>query len=219
MRTVQPVGTRGSLKWIQRAVNERWDSLEAPLLEAIGADAIQWVSPLIGDGHAEYRDDSFLSRIGQAGLAEELKAFWPARGPQWDALGVTSSGDVLLIEAKAHIAEMCSPGTAAGPASRARIEQALDEVALRLGARADRAAWSMHFYQLANRIAHLDFLRRRGVRAWLVLVNFLGDTDMNGPTTEEAWDAAYAVAFHVMGLRREHPLNRYILHVYPPVQE
>lgn len=199
-------------------MNERWGSLEAPLLEAIGTDAIEWASPLIDDTYAEYRDDSFLARIGQAGLAEELKAFWPARGPQWDALGVTSSGDVLLIEAKEHIAEMCSPGTAAGPASRARIEQALDEVALRFGARADRAAWSMHFYQLANRIAHLDFLRWRGVRAWLVLVNFLGDTDVHGPATEEAWDAAYAVAFHVMGLRRAHPLNRYILHVYPPVQ-
>lgn len=217
MRTVQPAGTRGSLKWIQRAVNERWDSLEAPLLEALGTDAIEWTSPLIGDAYAEYRDDSFLARIGQAGLADDLKAFWPARGPQWDALGVTSTGDVLLVEAKAHIAEMCSPGTAAGPASRARIEQALDEVAVRLGARPDRAAWSMHFYQLANRIAHLDFLRQRGVRAWLVLVNFLDDKDMHGPTTEEAWDAAYAVAFHVMGLRLRHPLSRYILHVYPAV--
>lgn len=219
MRTVQPVGTRGSLKWIQRAVNERWDSLEVPLLEALGADAIEWTSPLTSDAYAEYRDESFLARIGQAGLADDLKAFWPARGPQWDALGVTSAGDVLLIEAKAHIAEMCSPGTAAGPVSRARIEQALDEVAVRLGARPDRATWSMHFYQLANRIAHLDFLRQRGVRAWLVLVNFVGDADMRGPTTEEGWDAAYTVAFHVMGLRRGHPLNRYILHVYPTVQE
>lgn len=217
MRTIQPEGSRGSLKWIQRAVNERWGSLEGPILARLRASNVDWVSPLTTDQFAEYRDATFLERIGHGGLAAELKDFWPARGPQWDALGRTDNGDVLIVEAKAHIAEMCSPGTSAGPASRARIEATLEDVAGRLGARAERAAWSRHFYQLANRVAHLDFLRSRGVPAWLVLVNFLGDEDMGGPATAEAWEAAYSVALHVMGLGRSHPLSRYMLHVYPDV--
>lgn len=217
MRVEQPEGMRGSLKWIQRAVNEQWPSLNDPVVAATGGNPITWLSPLAPDNFAEYRDAAFLRRVGQPGLEAALAAFWPARGPQWDALGVTSTGGVLLVEAKAHIAEMCSPGTAASGPSRERIEAALGAVAVELGAGPKRADWADHFYQLANRLAHLQFLRKQGVEAWLVLVGFVGDRDMGGPTTAEAWEAAYEVAFHVMGLPRRHALFRHVLHVQPVV--
>jgi hypothetical protein len=218
MRAVQPIGTKGSLRWIQEAVNDRWDALDQPILAKLpGAIRIEWRSPLKVDGFAEYRDGEFLDRIGLGNLRTALKEFWPERGPQWDALGVTDRGDVLLVEAKAHVAEMCSPGTAAGPGSRERIDQALVACADRLGARASRAAWTDHFYQLANRIAHLRFLREHGVPAYLVLVNFLNDHDMKGPATPEAWEAAYEVAFHVMGLPKRHPMAQYMLEIFPDV--
>lgn len=135
MRVIQNQGTRGSLKWIQRAVNEGWPALDQPILLRTGsAGPIMWLSPLASDQFAEYRDDSFLERIGKADLEPALKKFWPARGPQWDALGKTSKGDILLAEAKAHVAEMCSPATAAGPDSRSRIEASLNEVAQDLNA-------------------------------------------------------------------------------------
>jgi hypothetical protein len=217
MRIEQPAGRRGSLKWIQRAVNERWPELESGILAAVGGDRpLQWLSPLESDGFAEYRDGAFLERLGCGHLKADLADFWPARGPQWDALARTD-GDVILVEAKAHVAEMCSPGTAAGPASRARILTSLDAVADRLGANANRAAWTDHFYQFANRLAHLDFLRQRGVSAWLVLANFVGDREMKGPATAEAWEAAYQVAEHVMGLPRRHKLSPWIVHVCPDV--
>jgi hypothetical protein len=217
MRVEQPAGRRGSLKWIQQAVEERWDDLERPIVSALGGAEIEWVSPLRTDSFAEYRDASFLNRLALTNLTAELASFWPARGPQWDALGRSSRGDLLLVEAKAHVAEMCSPGTAAGPTSRARSAAALEAVAEDLGAAPDRAPWTDHFYQLANRLAHLHFLRARGVPAWLVLVGFLGDADMRGPASPEAWDAAYHVAFDVMGLPARHKLSRYVLHVTPGV--
>jgi hypothetical protein len=218
MRCIQPAGARGSLKWIQSAVNERWSGLERPILRATRAAAIRWLSPLAIDEYAEYRDADFLRLIGHGQLVDNLSQFWPPLGPQWDALGVTDTHDVLIVEAKAHIRELCSPGTGAGGVSRARIEAALDALAVRLDARRDRASWSLHFYQLANRIAHLDFLRSHGVPAWLVLVGFVGDEEMRGPTSAEAWRAAYDVALHVMGLRRANPLSRYIIHAYPDVR-
>lgn len=218
-RVVQPPGTKGSLRWIQQAVNERRESLDHPIVARLrGAARIEWRSPLEDDDFAEYRDGEFLDRIGLSHLRPALKEFWPERGPQWDALGVSDRGDMLLVEAKAHVAEMCSPGTAAGPDSRERIDRALIGCADRLGARASRAAWTDHFYQLANRIAHLHFLRERGVRAYLVLVNFLNDADMKGPTTPEAWEAAYEVAFHVMGLPKRHPMAQYIFEVFPDIR-
>lgn len=217
-RVAQTPGKRGSLRWIQQAVNERWEALDNPILAKLpGAALIEWRSPLEHDDFAEYRDGEFLDKVGLPQLRPALGEFWPERGPQWDALGVSDRGDVLLVEAKAHVAEMCSPGTAAGPESRERINRALVGCADRLGARVSRAAWTDHFYQLANRIAHLHFLREHGVPAYLVLVNFLNDADMKGPTTPEAWGAAYEVAFHVMGLPKRHPMARYMFEVFPDV--
>ena len=194
--------------------------MERPIQSRLGKNAvIRWVSPLAEDEFAEYRDAAFLHLVGRPGLTEELGAFWPKSGPQWDGLGVSDEGEVLLVEAKAHIAEMCSPGTMAGVVSRARIEDALEVAASQLKARPGRAPWADHFYQLANRLAHLVFLRDRGVPAWLVLVNFIGDEEMKGPSTAEAWHAAYDVAFHVMGLRRSHPYARFVVHVTPDVRD
>ena len=88
-RTMQPKGERGSLKWIQRAVNEGWPSLNGPILDRLGAQrTIAWRSPLVGDDFAEYRDSDFLELLGLGRLQATLAAFWPARGPQWDALGL-----------------------------------------------------------------------------------------------------------------------------------
>ena len=217
-RIEQDKGKRGSLKWIQRAVNERWADLDQPILAKVPrALSINWSSSLVADNYAEYRDAGFLARLELSDMEAELAGFWPARGPQWDALGRTDAGHVLLVEAKAHVQELCSSSTAAGPESRGIIEKRLAEVASRLGARNGHAPWADQFYQLGNRLAHLEFLRQRGVPAYLVLVNFLNDSDMSGPTTIEAWQAAYDVALHVMGLGRRHALSAYMVDVYPDV--
>lgn len=217
-RVAQPAGMRGSLKWIQRAVNDRPDALDAPLLAQLdGASRIEWRSPLAADDYAEYRDGDFLDRVLAGDLRADLAAFWPERGPQWDALARSDRGDILLVEAKAHVAEMLSPATQAGPACRVAISDALERVAADLAAE-PKAAWTTSFYQLANRLAHLWLMRRAGKPAWLVLANFLGDTEMNGPESAREWEAAYLVAFHIMGLPKRHALSRYILHVYPRVE-
>jgi hypothetical protein len=126
-RTIQKPGDRGSLKWIQRAVNSSPQTIDEPILAAIDAsgEKVEWLSPLASDDYAEYRDGDFLNLLGQGDLREELLSFWPQRGPQWDALGRTSRGDIILVEAKAHIAEMLSPPSQAALQSRAIIDRAL----------------------------------------------------------------------------------------------
>lgn len=216
MRVEQPAGAKGSLKWIQRAVNERWPSLDDPILAATRENSLRWLSPVREDAYAEYRDGAFLDLIGHGRLRAQLQSFWPRRGPQWDALGHVGERGVLLVEAKAHIREMCSPGSSAGPASRAIIAQRLREVAAALGAGGD-ADWTGAFYQMANRLAHLWFLREHGVEAWLVFVGFLGDRAMNGPASAEAWGAAQTVAEYALGLPVRHTLSSFVIHVHPQV--
>jgi hypothetical protein len=182
----------------------------------VGATSLTWVSPVRSEGHAEYRDADFLEKVGVSHLKTDLAAFWPDRGPQWDALACSDAGDIILVEAKAHVGELCSSPTGAGATSLAIIEAALKETADHLGAK-PRAQWSQLFYQLANRLAHLYFLRKNGCKAWLVLVNFVGDDAMKGPTTAAEWEAAYQVAWHVLGVSKRHALSKYIIHVYPDV--
>jgi hypothetical protein len=47
--------------------------------------------------------------LGKAGIkalpVRPLVNFWPARGPVWDAIGTTSDGKAVFVEAKAHIPE------------------------------------------------------------------------------------------------------------------
>lgn len=209
-RIPQQKGKRGSLKWIQAAIENAPELIQPKTIETV-----HWLSPLSGDDYAEYRDEAFLSCVGLDHLSDELKAFWPSRGPQWDALG--KAGDtIILVEAKAHVREFYSPGTQAGPASKALIENSLAKAKTALGAQ-DLSDWSQLFYQYTNRIAHLNWLIDNGVSACLLFVSFVKDDDMKGPGTAEAWKAVFQTADHALGIPTYHKLSKYILHVYPDV--
>ena len=201
MRIVQPAGTRGSLQFIQRLVSQHPTLLTQPLRDAhaISSEhAVEWRSPLASDEWAEYRDAAFLERVGLSHLAPALAAFWPANGPQWDALAVAGDA-VLLVEAKAHVAEMASTCGATSETSRNLIRQSLDATRQALGATGG-GDWMQGFYQLANRLAHLWFLRSHGVNAHLVLLSFTGETGMPGASTPAAFEAAYSAAMQHLGL-------------------
>jgi hypothetical protein len=219
MRCVQPKGDRGSLKWIQRAVERRSSELERPILDRIkGAGGIEWLSPLRNDDFAEYRDEAFLNRLDLTEHVLGLEQFWPKRGPQWDALGRTMSGEILLVEAKAHIGEFCSPASQASKDSLLMIRSSLKAAAMAIGVPASKAeSWHGEFYQYCNRLAHLWWLRDQDIKAWLILVGFCGDADMPGDTTKEAWEAAYQVADFALGIPKNHPLKKYVVHVHPNV--
>jgi len=210
MRIEQPLGSRGSLKWIQRAVARRPDLIQPP-----GLDPVSWLSPLADDNYAEYRDAAFLDRLELGRLSAALAEFWPARGPQWDALG-RAGETVVLVEAKAHAAEFLTPRTRAGGKSLARIQAAFAAVQSDLGL-AERRDWTLHFYQYANRLAHLWLLRRHGVDARLLFVSFLADDDphINGPRSPETWSTLFAAADYVLGLPARHKLAPYVHHLYP----
>lgn len=204
MRVEQPAGSRGSLKWIQRLVEHNPSALDSRLQE-VGALAtgryLVWLSPLFEDAYAEYGDADFLNRIGQGHLALALKGFWPQRGPQWDALASDGDERVFLFEAKAHAAEMAST-CQAGSSSRQKIIAACNETKHVVGA-GPHTDWLDGYYQYANRIAHLYFLRKHQVEAWLVFLYFLGDKDTSGPDSEAGWGPHIEAAHRHLGLKSQ----------------
>jgi hypothetical protein len=196
---------RGSQKWLQVAVNRKPELLLGALRRsgAIGRQAsITWQSPLVTDSFQEFRDSVALKKAGIAELelSKPLNSFWPARGPVWDAIGTTSVGDSIFIEAKAHIPEAASPPTKASPESRELIDKSLAK-ARQFYAPKARADWSIHFYQYANRLAYQYFLKEvNGINSTLVFLYFLNAGDMLGPTSEKEWQGASRLIHAVLGV-------------------
>jgi hypothetical protein len=202
-RVLQKPAGKGSQKWIQLVVNRAPHLLDRALslhLNLSPTDKIVWRSPLTDDSHAEYRDEAFLTRVGAQPKRTPLSAFWPARGPQWDALGRTSRGEPLLVEAKAHIPELLSPPCQAAGRSLSVIRASLGLVKRALGSRA-AADWCTTYYQYTNRLAHLYFLRTLNqIPAYLVFVYLIGDDDMQGPKTAEEWAGALRLVHAQLGI-------------------
>ena len=206
---------RGSQRWLQLVVNRSPKLIDAAIVEALGLcqdETIEWLSPLESDCFREYQDKAFLKRLGIAPqqLSLQLKHFWPKRGPVWDGLARTSCGRLLLIEAKANIPEFDSSPTGASGKSRREIEDALLKTRDFLGV-SSKIDWTRCFYQYANRLAHLYFLRKLNkVDAALVFVYFVGDNTVpgRGPVSREGWEAAIGLATHHLGMGTNSPWIR-----------
>ena len=215
-RVVQPEGTKGSLKWIQKLVNERPGLINEQLTKAINLrkdDNINWLSPLSSDEYAEYRDASFTQKLGVTLNRRSRESFWPERGPQWDALAKTDSGKVFLVEAKSHIGEIVTPGTQASGSSRDRISASLAETKSFLKVDTSHN-WTGTFYQYTNRLAHLYLLRTLNkIDGYLLFVYFLNDDGMNGPITIQEWQAGITILEAAIGLKTNR-LSRFILHIF-----
>jgi len=216
-RFPQPEGQRGSLKWTQLLVNDYPELINEPLREACGLSSrtqIEWLSPLRPDQFSEYRDRAFLGQLSIRLGKRDLGAFWPRHGPQWDALGRSDREDIFLVESKAHIGELISPGTSASTQSKKLIDSSLNEVQSFLGAR-PLVDWSAVFYQYTNRLAHLYLLRKlNDVRAHMVFVYFVGDREMQGPQTTQEWRSALQVVRALLGLRDKHKLSGFVHDVF-----
>ncbi len=201
MRVAQPIGTRGSLKWMQRLVRDHATLLDDAIC-ATGMlktnERVEWVSPRSDDQWAEYRDGSFLAKVKLGHLRPALAEFWPKRGPQWDALGMGSAGTVVLVEAKAHIGELRSTCTAS-PTSRDHIERSLGTVKAAMGA-PPSSNWLTNYYQYANRLAHLHLLQSISIPTALVFIYFTHDAEMPGPNDQDAWNVGVAKANTYLGL-------------------
>ena len=127
------------------------------------------------------------------------------------AWGFDTEGSLYLVEAKAHRAELTST-CQASPGSRALIDRSLASAKAAFGARPD-AQWACGYYQYANRLAHLHFLRSRGVPAKLVFLYFTNDADMAGPATADEWRSGTAGVAKQLGLdspRLEGMFNVYV---------
>ena len=221
-RYPQKYNSHGSLKNLQVAINVKKKYLDYEISKVIRKKMnIDWKSPLKADDYAEYRDKDFLMRLGISvnKMKYPLSDFWPDNGPQWDALGI-SGNEIILVEAKANISEMASPGTGAkNPQSIKKIRNSLDEVKKYLSV-SDTIDWTGTFYQYVNRIAHLYYLREKNkIKAHLLFIYFINDGSVNGPKTKDEWLGAIQTMECYLGLAKKHKLRKYIYDIFIDVND
>ena len=220
MRIPQAIGTKGSLKWIQNLVNHHSSLLDEIIQLNLQIDfpKIAWISPLENDDYAEYRDDTFLAKLGFQKYTKRLYEFWPKGGPQWDAFGKSDKDDsIFLVEAKANIQEIISTMKAKSDSSISKIRNSLLETQIFLKC-TNPLNWEEGFYQYANRIAHLHFLRNLcGINTYLIFIYFTDDFT-HIPTTRKEWEGAIHLQKLIMGLKR-HKLQKYVADVFIDVED
>ena len=203
---------RGSRRWLQLLVNCCPKLLSEAISGRLGdpSSEIDWRSPLISDHYAVYRDQEFIDRLESSRyltrplqVRRQLAEFWPRFGPQWDGLGVTDKGQTLLVEAKAHIPEMVTaPTQARGESAIQLVQKSLKEAKAFVNSKT-QVDWSTSFYQYANRLAHLYWLREvNGQDAYLINLFLLNDEEMNGPRSVEEWQAAIRLQEVFLGVRQ-----------------
>ncbi|MGZ8391588.1 MAG: hypothetical protein ACXWWK_01975 [Gemmatimonadales bacterium] len=208
----------GSQRWLQLAVNVQRPLVEEPLVGSLGSGShspLEWLCPLHSGGYREYKDLDVLKALGAPlSVQHSLADFWPRRGPVWDGLARSAGGDLLLLEAKAHIPELASGRTPAAPESVTKITERLREVRELLAPKST-ADWAHTFYPYANRLAFLYFLRHvNQLPAHLVFVYFVNARDVRGPASRVEWESALSLMYAALGLPRRHVLSPFIHNIF-----
>ncbi len=208
---------KGSQKDIQILINEFPEIIQNELKEK---DQITWVSPLKKDKYREYWDSRFLKELGLDKIPYKLKEFWPRGGAHWDALGKTKD-KVFLVEAKAHITEQKSgPSKAKANESRILISKSLNEVKSFLGVDKTFDWMQSDYYQYANRVAHLYFLRIcNKINAHLLFVYFLNDNTVTPVKSKKEWETEIKQVHKLLGLPEIFKLKPYIHNLFINVND
>jgi hypothetical protein len=115
-----------------------------------------------------------------------------------------------------HVPELLSPPTKASGKSAELIRRSLSEASDGLHA-SPGTDWSQRFYQYGNRLAHAWFLTHvNGLPVRLAFIHFIGDVDMDGPSSRREWEAALTVLHEALGLRGRMP--RYVAEIFIDVR-
>ena len=214
----------GSAWHLLRCLGWHREVFSAQIAREVGASSISWL-----DFPATGRNQTYLSGLpirdgewkGMAFLADQktesaYSKFWPSRGEQqnWDAIGkamIDGQEEWLLIEAKAHDAEIRSIGTKASESGgRPKIRAAFISTLEALGYTSEAAStwaekWLTGDYQNANRLATLHFFTQQGIAARLIYIYFCGDQHPGGklcPATPAEWQPTLDRIRCGLGLQR-----------------
>jgi len=145
-------------------------------------------------------------------VPDEWRSLWPTNdgrnGINWDAIGKV--GDkILLVEAKAHAKELEQKMAASNPHSIQMIRDAFSSLCIKYNVTLNDNWYKIH-YQLANHLVAVNFLREKGIDAYLVNIYFINGFQINAHgkelkqsksiTSREEWELVIRRAHDNLGI-------------------
>lgn len=218
-RIVVKNADRGAAAGLRTLLSKNPELLNRHLRSAasLGRDAaVTWRSPVRDDEYAEYRDEDALRRLGldTSAFRYPLSGFWPDKGPQWTGLAAVGHDAWFLVKAKASLDELLSDGTTGADQDKVRlVHDSLARARKGLGIARD-GDWSGRFYQYANRLAWLHFLRSENrLPVWLVNIYLFNLADAKGPASADEWRGAIGMVESYLGCAT-HTLKKYCVDLF-----
>lgn len=212
---------KGGQRWLQELINRHPEIINEKLRVPMGLNKVEnitWLSPLEKENYIEYKDDGFIKTIGMELKERPLHTFWPDGGPNWDGLGKTSEGKIILLEAKSHSGEQLSKTHAKNSKSIDLIKRSLAATRKYFEVE-NNSDWTKKYYQYANRLAHLYLLRELNqIPTWLVFLYFVNDEEMNGPKSKKEWEDAIKDIHAYLGLNPER-LRSHVIDLFIDVKD
>lgn len=156
-------------------------------------------------------------------ISKKWNEYWPSRGnsQNWD--GIFKINDTwYFVEAKAHESEVYNSCGAKSDSAIKKIKKAFDETVAFVKATKSSEHWlSKDFksYQLANRLAFINFCRKNGINAKLVYISFINGYDKPGTsgklnvTSKEKWQEIWENEYADLGISAEN-IKEILHHVY-----
>jgi hypothetical protein len=204
--------------------------LSQKVKEATGSHSVHWLDIPFSKTNIPLQQDREFKGMGfiqDTSVRSAWKLFWPQSGnaQNWDAIATASidnQHEWLLVEAKGHLKEMNSTCGASGP-SRQKIRLALEQTSRAVGNRLQPMDnWLSPYYQYANRLAALHFLRnvcKPAIKARLLFVYFCGDPHKYAdcPKTEQAWMPDLQKMSNHLGIDKGCTLMQYMHRLFLPV--
>ncbi len=149
-------------------------------------------------------------------IKQSWEKFWPNAGSaqNWD--GIFKIEDIwCFVEAKAHSEEIHSK-TKATSESKELISKIFEQYCSEFSIKTD--TWiNSNAYQLANRIAFIQFCKSNGINAKLVYISFINGYEKLGGIksvhSEEEWEILWKKEYEELGLDLE-KLNSILTNVY-----
>ena len=200
----------GSEYQLLRYLGHHRNYLNDEIRKVIGEGPIMWLDYPI-HLKRDSRDgelcgiECFMKHPDYKTILEKWKGFWPQKGNahNWDGIFI-QNGIWYFVEAKAHLEEANQECTAKGIDSINTIITAFEKTC---GNRSLAEDWQKsNCYQLANRLAFIQFCKTVNINAKLLYLSFINGYDINANknvTTIKEWEDKWVEEFETLHLSEE----------------
>jgi len=172
----------------------------------------------------EHKGIDFLPTTLKNKILNNWKKYWPKGAQNWDAIlyftpiipNSKLEDQWIIVEAKAHLKELESDSGVKDKKSKEQIEKAFEATQKRFNIKTQNN-WLKKYYQLANRLAFINFMLDNDIQCSLLNIYFINgwnkDPKKNVLKIED-WKKAIEAEYTHLGINNNNEAKKYISEIF-----